>query len=1200
MAIDFTVEPLSGNGLFAITGDTGAGKTTILDAITLALYGKICRNDNEEEALSYGAEEGLAECEFEAKNRVFKAQWNIRKRRSAKENNFRVDRLIAEFDPATGQFHAVAERKVREIDAFVEEVTGLDFQRFTRSVLLAQGEFAAFLKATPKERSELLERLTGTEVYSELSKAALERHNSERAKLNALTSQRDLLQVFTKEELKSRKALLKESEKKAKSIKTALDETLVSLQWRRQLAESESKKAAAQQALDAVQAAASAFAPLAEKLERHQKTAPFLPQVTKLDELDASVAQLEAQVGELTGRLEQTQAQAQTAQNAFDTTATALQLLKDSQPAALAQFDEVAKMDEQLAHEAANLQAMGEARLLADKRSQELAGQQKDLMNKTSHLRAEAARLQTWLAENLAWKALPQDLPAISLLREQLRENLTQQKKLEAETAALQETLTKSKAEIAKLEETLQQSQAVLAADETAFRQMAPPDATFGRHDLIERLQSDINQLSTVQQHFAQFNQLAETYQSVLAELSQYEAQLDDLKAIQLSLDKQLLSAYDEVDEWERVVEYRREVHRLQLKVASYEQHRAELHEGEPCPLCGALHHPYLLEGATPMVGESKRALDFAEKSLRTRQLRRSDLLNKHNQAGVAIHHLESPSNGLIPKTLAKLLELEAQMAALNPTFGPDDFAKTHGNWLLAKLSGYLQSLQQKTAMRERLVVLNKRITAQEGSIRSVEGQLRESQHAHHQAQARLDDRTTALSELKGRFTGTELELNQFVGKYGFSFSMENAADMFRSLESWAKDYAINETQLAATRSQLSLSEQALAQTESNLSEAAQKLAAATSSFEERSEQFGLLKNKRFAIFGEKNPVAERAALLQSIAEQESVVAGSRLVLENTRHKLAATQEALQIRQESLALAQKNRAEVAQNLETSAMKAGFAAVETLRSYILLPSVLAQLSAEQESLRVRSLEAKQQVRLAEEALASLHAKQLTEKSLAELSDTAAQLEAELQAAQQGTGALKQQIEDNEKRQTESENLLQQIEVQRIEQNRWAALHELIGSSDGKKFRIFAQGLTLQKLVHLANVHLQSLHGRYFIKKRPGEDLELDIVDTYQADSARSMHTLSGGESFLVSLALALGLSELAGRNANIRSLFIDEGFGTLDDQALDLAISTLENLQAKGKTIGIISHVKELKERIGCQIRVLKRGGGTSIVEVAGA
>jgi exonuclease SbcC len=160
-----------------------------------------------------------------------------------------------------------------------------------------------------------------------------------------------------------------------------------------------------------------------------------------------------------------------------------------------------------------------------------------------------------------------------------------------------------------------------------------------------------------------------------------------------------------------------------------------------------------------------------------------------------------------------------------------------------------------------------------------------------------------------------------------------------------------------------------------------------------------------------------------------------------------------------------------------------------------------------------------------------------------------------------------------------------------------LNKLIGQADGKKFRIFAQGLTLKQLVTLANRHLINLNPRYIIEKDATTDLELLIVDTFQADTKRPMSTLSGGESFLVSLALALGLSDLAGQNTNIESLFIDEGFGTLDEKTLEDAIATLENLNHSGKTIGIISHVSALKEKITTQIRVTKKGGGVSILEL---
>jgi DNA repair protein SbcC/Rad50 len=293
----------------------------------------------------------------------------------------------------------------------------------------------------------------------------------------------------------------------------------------------------------------------------------------------------------------------------------------------------------------------------------------------------------------------------------------------------------------------------------------------------------------------------------------------------------------------------------------------------------------------------------------------------------------------------------------------------------------------------------------------------------------------------------------------------------------------------------------------------------------------------------------------------------------------------------------KSLTDLENTLQAGLTKAGFESVAALRNAVLTTAAAERIETVAEQMKLRELEVRQEAKSAKTALETALAKPLTEAPEAEVEEKVLSLDAELQSLQQEIGALNQQLKDNENRKATGETILQQIEIQQLEYNRWAAVHDLIGSHDGSKFRKFAQGLTLQKLVQLANVHLENLYGRYFVVKRPGEDLELDIVDTYQADNMRSMMTLSGGESFLVSLALALGLSDLAGRNANIRSLFIDEGFGTLDEQTLDLAISTLENLQAKGKTIGIISHVKELKERITTQVRVLKKGGGTSVVEV---
>jgi exonuclease SbcC len=169
-------------------------------------------------------------------------------------------------------------------------------------------------------------------------------------------------------------------------------------------------------------------------------------------------------------------------------------------------------------------------------------------------------------------------------------------------------------------------------------------------------------------------------------------------------------------------------------------------------------------------------------------------------------------------------------------------------------------------------------------------------------------------------------------------------------------------------------------------------------------------------------------------------------------------------------------------------------------------------------------------------------------------------------------------------------MQQIEEAARQADDWGYLNALIGSSTGDKFRKFAQGLTLDNLVWLANQQLNRLHGRYLLQRKASDALELEVVDTWQADAVRDTRTLSGGESFLVSLALALALSDLVSHKTRIDSLFLDEGFGTLDSETLDTALDALDALNATGKTIGVISHVEAMKERIPVQIKVKKING----------
>jgi exonuclease SbcC len=234
-----------------------------------------------------------------------------------------------------------------------------------------------------------------------------------------------------------------------------------------------------------------------------------------------------------------------------------------------------------------------------------------------------------------------------------------------------------------------------------------------------------------------------------------------------------------------------------------------------------------------------------------------------------------------------------------------------------------------------------------------------------------------------------------------------------------------------------------------------------------------------------------------------------------------------------------------------------------------------------------------------ALIAEREKRLTDQSLDALKEDITLLETELKQTRLDSGGITSRLNENEKQKLNRQERLQAIETRKRECARWNDLHDLIGSADGKKFRNFAQGLTFEMMTTQANRQLRKMTDRYLLIHDAAQPLELNVIDNYQAGEIRSTRNLSGGESFIVSLALALGLSQMAGRNVRVDSLFLDEGFGTLDDDALETALETLAGLQQDGKIIGIISHVPALKERISIQITVTPERGGCSTLNGPG-
>lgn len=217
---------------------------------------------------------------------------------------------------------------------------------------------------------------------------------------------------------------------------------------------------------------------------------------------------------------------------------------------------------------------------------------------------------------------------------------------------------------------------------------------------------------------------------------------------------------------------------------------------------------------------------------------------------------------------------------------------------------------------------------------------------------------------------------------------------------------------------------------------------------------------------------------------------------------------------------------------------------------------------------------------------------------QLPETIKQQQEENLNTERALSAIEARLLQQAKNKVVMEQITKELAEKQVVAERWAKLNKLIGSADGAKFKVIAQSYTLNLLLLYANKHLSYLSKRYKLQQVPGT-LALQVIDCDMCDEIRTVYSLSGGESFLISLALALGLSSLSSNNLKVESLFIDEGFGSLDAESLRTAMEALEQLQMQGRKIGVISHVQEMSERIAVQVQVHKRINGKSVLTVVG-
>ncbi len=350
---------------------------------------------------------------------------------------------------------------------------------------------------------------------------------------------------------------------------------------------------------------------------------------------------------------------------------------------------------------------------------------------------------------------------------------------------------------------------------------------------------------------------------------------------------------------------------------------------------------------------------------------------------------------------------------------------------------------------------------------------------------------------------------------------------------------------------------------------------------------------KRKNLYGDKDPDEEERCLEEAIAAAEKDEKEARDLATERQQKLRSAKTHLESLKKRIEQRTPQLGKEESSFSAALTSTGFADEK-----LFLEARLPREERESLSTRARELDhaatelkTKQQDR--EARLATESAKKLTDKTRGELEPQFAELEKSLGDLRDAVAGLKHKLSANTVAKERIKEKQSAIGAQKKECHRWEKLHDLIGSSDGKKYRNFAQGLTFEVMVSHANRQLKKMTGRYLLIRDERQPLELNVVDNYQAGEIRSTKNLSGGESFIVSLALALGLSKMASRKVRVDSLFLDEGFGTLDEEALETSLDTLSGLQQDGKLIGIISHVPALKDRIRTQVNITPVSGGRS-------
>ena len=1196
--IDLTKPAFTSDGIFAITGPTGAGKTTILDAICLALYGrtprltKVTKSGNE--IMSRQTGECFAEVTFETQTGRYRCHWSQHRSRRKPDGELQSPKHeIANAD--SGQ---IFESKLRGVGEQIETVTGMDFDRFTRSMLLAQGGFAAFLQAAPDERAPILEQITGTEIYSKISIRVHETRSGERKKLDLLLAELAGMQLLSEEDERHLKGRLEEKTGLDTELSQRVAQTHHAIAWLEGIARLEQELLLVTEEKQQWQLRQLSFAPEQERLQRAihglELSGDYagLTALRRVQETDTAVH------GECLELLPIHTELVKNAQATVELAGEQLAARKREQHDASLIIRNVRELDLKIQEKdkplmsAAEVISASEKALAALRLKQEhdvasLESNRKTLEGLFEHLAVTGA--DGALVENLTGIQARID-GVITLNRQHTlkREEVATAGRQVMETthiwSGLTEKLTALKSGFELSKHACAEQQRLLA---TTLEDQELPEWRSRMSSLTESM----TRLDTVRE-------AARLCADMRSSLLLFGTQHEELVAQHATLTEQLLTHNEQSAALEREVSLLETQLSLLTKIQSYQKARHHLQDGECCPLCGALEHPFA-EGNIPVADETTALLLKARAVLK-------GVNEKIAQQRILLAERTKDREQLITKQQACVESLAVSGAVINQQCeflnidgaAPDLFDVV---WHLRQeredtLNHVANIVRSAETLEKELAVLREALEKTRDSVVLAE------QHAHtatHNKDSALQQRERVTQEaeaLEAQRINLLAALQQELAGYGINSLSSDLLEQIRAELICRRDtWLAKQEEKRGLEQQITVGElQTLHQAE-QMNQTVMEVTRQQALYSVLQGEQAALRSERQELFGDRNPDAEETLLSAARDTAEKSLETSRLTL----NRVTQERGNLQQRIEALHTALTDRSPLVHTAEASFRTRldgfGFADELCYLAACLPENERTALAQQAQKLSDEHIELSSRHREKTRLLETEKLRNVTDQSRTDLTQALAILITDQKELQLEIGGIHQKLSDNSNLKQQCQERAEAIDAQKRECSRWDLLHELIGSADGKKFRNFAQGLTFEMMVGHANRQLQKMTDRYLLIRDIGQPLELNVVDNYQAGEIRSTKNLSGGESFIVSLSLALGLSHMASKNVRVDSLFLDEGFGTLDEEALDTAIETLAGLQQDGKLIGIISHVSALKERISTQIQVTPHTGGRSSI-----